>query len=231
MSCVAEQDATIQLDPTSCTAGKPSATETGLVISGCAKVDWYQGEWSAWTANCGNAQHTRTVYCEAIPVSAAPFVVDESYCSKEKPATQESALRTNCSSTVENPGFETGSIAPWTGTGTAQYNYDGTTNWGTDGDYTGKLLQGQSLTNNVKDLVPGGRYRISFMMRPTATAPTSSLQVRAGNVTQNYARTSSDVSWKLQTIDFNAYEGATPFTFTATQGIFYFDKVTVTPLP
>lgn len=232
VTCVALEDAAIELDPASCAGAEPHASENGLVVSGCAAVDWHIGEWTEWTANCGNAQHTRTVRCEAVPVSGAVFTVDDGLCAKQKPIMQETALRANCANTVENPGFETGSKEPWAGSGTSQLTMDGTTNWGTDGNYTGKLLQGQTLSNYIKDLVPNGKYRVTYMMRPTATQASSTLEVTAGNRTQQYARTSADVSWQQHSIDFVAFAGgATPITFTAKQGIFYFDKVIIVPLP
>ena len=232
VTCISSSDPTVTLDASYCREAKPNEQEQSIVLTGCTSVDWHLGEWSPWTAQCGNAQHTRTVYCEALPPAGAGFTVDEAFNTKTKPATQESALQSNCSTTVENSDFETGAKTPWVGSGTAQYTVDGTTNWGTDGNYTGKLTQGQYLSNYIKDLVPGGRYRLTYMMRPTATIANSTLQVSAGNTTQQYPRTSSDVSWQPKTIDFVAFtSGNTPITFTANQGIFYFDKVLITPLP
>lgn len=232
VTCVDSNDQSTAVNASYCLQAKPNEQEQSIVLTGCASVDWRLGEWSEWTAQCGNAQHTRTVHCEALPPTGTGFTVDETFCTKTKPVTQETALRANCADVVENSDFESGAKTPWVGNGTSQSTVDGTTNWGTDGNYTGKLFQGQYLTNYVKNLVPNGRYRLTYMMRPTATTANSTLQVTAGNTTQQYPRTSSDVSWQSKTIDFVAFTGDnTPITFTANQGIFYFDKVLITPLP
>lgn len=229
VSCTATGYPLIDLDPSMCRDTQPNLSEGAQITSGCAYVSWVPDEWSAWSAQCGNATRSRTVTCVAKRTDGSTFRASDAACPIDRPASSETKLQSNCSSVVGNSNFETGRIGPWTGTGISQNTMEGTTNWGTEGVYTGKLLEGQSLSQNMTSMVPGGRYRISFVMRPTAVTATSVLTVVAGDARQTYTRTSSNVTWQPRSIDFTA-SSSTSISFQASQGIFYFDVVVVTPL-
>lgn len=99
VTCVRQDGSggTTPVDDASCGSGRPDATQTGTVSTGCT-FDWDAGGWGQYSIGCGQATRTRTVTCRSTNGDAPGSSADDAQCSAAtRPTDAETALNyANC---------------------------------------------------------------------------------------------------------------------------------------
>jgi hypothetical protein len=104
---------TVVADSNCTSERRPETIEYNVISwSGCT-YEWVQGGFTPWSSTCSpSATRTQTVVCRRSDNSTAR---DEKYCTETKPPVKEgpATVVTSCGGTVNNAGFETGTLDGW----------------------------------------------------------------------------------------------------------------------